>query len=101
MNEMRWVPVTERLPKDLEEVIVTWVNKDLDLYFSDIKGKKFSGAAVYCNNRWYWYSDITQDVLVEYGRYENMLIDDAIKITAWMPFPEPYKEESEDEKADN
>lgn len=24
---------------------------------------------------------------------KNMLIDDAIEITAWMPFPEPYKEE--------
>lgn len=91
MSDFGWIPVTEKLPKDLEELIVTWVNKDLDLYFSDIKGKKFSGAAVYCNNHWYWYSSITQDVLFECGEYKDMLIDDAIEITAWMPFPEPYK----------
>ena len=97
MSDFGWIPVTEKLPKDLEELIVTWVNKDLDLYFSDIKGKKFSGAAVYCNNHWYWYSSTTQDVLFECGEYKDMLIDDAIEITAWMPFPEPYKEENGDD----
>ena len=100
MSNLGWIPVTEKLPENLEEVIITWVNKDLDLYFSDIKGKKFSGAAVYCNNHWYWYSSTTQDVLFECGEYKDMLIDDAIEITAWMPLPEPYKEESEDDHTD-
>lgn len=54
-------------------------------------------AAVYCNNHWYWYSSTTQDVLFECGEYKDMLIDDAIEITAWMPFPEPYKEENGDD----
>ena len=96
----KWIPVTERLPEDLEEVIVTWVNTNPESYYSDIKGIPFSGAAVFYNNNWYWYSSITQDILAEYGRCENMLIDDAIEITAWMPLPEPYMEESEDDHTD-
>ena len=43
------------------------------------------------------YARDTQDVLFECGEYKDMLIDDAIEITAWMPFPEPYMEESEDD----
>lgn len=97
MSNLGWTPVTKGLPKDLEEVIVTWVNTNPESYYSDIEGIPFSGAAVFYDDNWYWYSDLTQDILAEYGRCENMLIDDAIKITAWMPFPEPYKEESEDD----
>jgi hypothetical protein len=96
----RWIPVAEKLPKNLEEVIVTWVNTNPESYYSDIKGIPFSGAAVFYDGDWYWYSNITQDILAEYGRCEDMLIDDAIEITAWMPFPEPYKEENSDGRTD-
>lgn len=96
----KWIPVTERLPKDLEEVNVTWVNTNPESYYSDIEGIPFSGAAVFYDDNWYWYSDLTQDILAEYGRCENMLIDDAIKITAWMSFPEPYKGENSDGRTD-
>lgn len=94
MSNLGWTPVTKGLPKDLEEVIVTWVNTDPDTCYSDIEGIPFSGAAVFYKKNWYWYSNITQEILAEYGRCEKMLIDDAIKITAWMPLPEPYKEEN-------
>lgn len=97
MSDFGRIPVTERLPDDLEEVIVTWENLSPFSYYESIKGVQFTGAAVFYNEDWYWYSNITRDVLAEYGMCENMLIDDAIKITAWMPFPEPYKEESEDD----
>lgn len=100
MSNLGWTPVTKGLPKDLEEVIVTWVNTNPESYYRDIEGIPFSGAAVFYDGDWYWYSNITQDILAEYGMYENMLIDDAIKITAWMPFPEPYKEEGS-EKTDD
>lgn len=101
MSDFRWIPVTERLPENLEEVIITWVNPNPPSYYERIKGVPFTGAAVFYNEDWYWYSNITQDILEEYGRCEKMLIDDAIKITAWMPLPEPYKEGSEDEAADD
>ena len=91
MSDFGWVPVTERLPEDLEEVIITWVNPNPPSYYESIKGVPFTGAAVFYNGDWYWYSNITRDVLAEYRMYENMLIDDDIKITAWMRFPEPYR----------
>lgn len=75
MSDLGWIPVTERLPKDLEEVIVTWVNTNLELYYSDIKAIPFSGAAVFYKSKWYWYSNVTQDILAEYGRCKNMRID--------------------------
>lgn len=75
MSDLGWTPVTKGLPKDLEEVIVTWVNTNPESYYSDIEGIPFSGAAVFYDDNWYWYSDLTQDILAEYGRCENMLIE--------------------------
>lgn len=89
----KWIPVTERLPENLDEVIVTWVNTNPASYYKDIEGKPFCGVAVFYNDDWYWYSSFTREDLEEYGMCENKLIDDSIEITAWMPFPEPYKEE--------
>ena len=94
MSDLRWIPVTERPPKDLEEVIVTWVNTKPASYYGDIGEIPFSGAAVFYNDNWYWYSELTQAILWKYGKCEDMLIDDAIEILAWMPLPEPYKEEN-------
>lgn len=94
MSNLEWTPVTKGLPKDLEEVIVTWVNTNPESYYSDIEGIPFSGAAVFYDDNWYWYSELTQAILWRYGKCKDMLIDDAIKITAWMPLPEPYKEEN-------
>lgn len=84
----KWIPVTERLPENLDEVIITWVNTNPLSYYKSIKDVPFTGVAVFYNEDWYWYSSIT------HGMCENMLIDDAIKITAWMPLPEPYREEN-------
>lgn len=99
MSDFGWVPVTERLPEDLEEVIITWVNTNPPSYYESIKGVPFTGAAVFYNEDWYWYSNTTKDILAEYGEFEGKRIR-GIEITAWAPFPEPYKEESEDDHTD-
>ena len=66
-----WIPVEERLPDFGEIVLVTYIEL--------ISNKEFSGMAfLNYNGDWYWNSD----------RYIAEIV--RVKITAWMPFPEPY-----------
>lgn len=95
--EQRWVPVTERMPEDLEEVNVTWTNHNPEPYYNFIKDKPFTATAVYYKEKWYWYTSTCVDFLAEYGRNPNQEIDDDIEITAWMPLPVPYRKEGEAE----
>ena len=87
-----WIPCSERLPDELEEVNVTWVNHRPEPYYDFVKDKPFTASAVYYKDDWYWYSSVCTDLLAECGKNEIDKIDDAIEITAWMPLPEPYKE---------
>lgn len=88
----KWIPVSERTPEELTPVNITWVNRNPESYYNDIKDKPFSATGVYYKGKWYWYSAICEDMLAEYGRNEVDEIDADIEITAWMPLPEPYKE---------
>ena len=90
--EQRWIPCSEVLPDELQEVNITYVNTNPESYYEHIKGKPFTASGVYFKGRWYWYSAVCRDYLLEYGFSPNDVIDDSIKVTAWMPFPEPYKE---------
>lgn len=94
----RWIPVSEDLPKDIKPVQITWRNNDPETYYQDIKGKHFTGTAHYKDGKWYWYSDVTEDFLAEYGRFDIYEFDSAIEVVAWMPMPEPYETESEIEE---
>lgn len=91
---MDWISVKDRLPDNLQEVIVVFVNHSPESYYKSIKDKMFTGACVYYNERWYWYSSITSDVLFEYGNYVAEEVDKEIEIVYWMPLPEPPKEET-------
>lgn len=86
-----WIPVSERLPEDLEPVNITWVNHNPSSYYMDIKDKSFTATGHYCKGRWYWYSSTCRDYLEEYGRCDVDEIDTDIEVTAWMPLPQPYK----------
>mgnify|MGYP002516896980 CR=1 FL=1 len=96
-NEPHWIPVTERLPEDNIPVNVTWVNRNPESYYSDIKDKPYTATAVYFRGKWFWYSCVIEDWLAEYGSNESLLanlqeaVDRDIEIVAWMPLPEPYK----------
>ena len=89
-----WVPVSRRLPDDLAEVNVTWVNHNPEQYYDFMKDKPATASAVYYKGEWYWYSSVCCDILAEYGKNDTDKVDDAIEITAWQPLPEPYQEES-------
>ena len=94
--EPKWIPVSERLPENLEPVNITWVNHDPESYYVDIKDKPFTATGIHYRGQWYWYSTTCADYLGEYGSNDIDKVDDAIEIVAWMPLPEPYKAESED-----
>ena len=87
-----WIPVSERLPKDLEEVVVTWVNRNPPVYYRHEKDKPQTGIAVLYRDTWHWWDSTVVDVLAEYGsRCEIEHISEDIEIIAWQPLPEPYK----------
>lgn len=88
--EQRWVPCKTRLPEDLEEVNVTWVNHRPEPYYEFVKDKPFTASAVYYKGDWYWYSSVCADILSEYGKNDIEKVDDAIEITAWKPIGEPW-----------
>lgn len=77
-----WIPVSVRLPKELELVNVVWVNHRPEPYYQEI------ATAVYYREKWYWWSCVCEDFLAEYGMNEMDKVDDAIEITHWMPLPE-------------
>ena len=89
----RWIPVTERLPEECEEVNITWINTEPAVYYEDIKNKPFTGTGLYSRGQWYWYSAVCKDYLEERGDSPCDEMDSAIKVTAWKPLPEPYTEE--------
>lgn len=91
LKQTKWIPVSKGLPEEEYPVIVTWKNDDPAWYYQHILGKHYVGVAHYKNGKWYWYSSITEDVLMEYGRCDSEELDEAIKVIAWMPMPEPYK----------
>ena len=92
-EQERWIPVTERLPEECEEVNITWINTEPAVYYEDIKNKPFTGTGLYCRGRWHWYSAVCKDYLEERGMSPCDEMDDAIKVTAWRPLPEPYTKE--------
>lgn len=97
--QQRWIPCSERLPDDLAEVNITWVNHNPEPYYDFVKDKPATATAVYYKGKWYWYSATCTDYLAEYGTsiYNENVMDKAIEVIAWMPLPEPYAERRTDD----
>ena len=90
-SAQRWIPVTERLPENFEEVNITWVNHDPEQYYAAIKDVPFVASGVFYKGRWYWWSAVCADYLREYGNSPNNIMDESIEVIAWMPMPAPFK----------
>lgn len=86
----KWIPIEKELPKNNQEVIVTFVNHKPPLYYQKMKDVPISAFAVYYNSKWYWWTSTICDLLAEYGNCYSEIIDEDIEIIAWMPLPKPY-----------
>lgn len=86
-----WIPVSERLPEELVSVNVTCVNRKPTSYYEHIKDKPFTATAMYCNEKWFWWSSICEDILAEYGRNDAEMVDEYVEILAWMPLPPVFE----------
>ena len=75
MAEERWIPVTERLPEDEEEVIVS-IHDDSGDYACD-----------YTSSGWYAAAG-------EFWVVDN---EANMRVAAWQPLPTPYREGGQDE----
>lgn len=98
LEQTTWIPVSERLPEDLEPVNITWVNHEPEPYYHDIKDRNFVATGIYYRGQWYWYSTTCADYLGEYGSNEIDKVDDAVEIIAWMPLPKPYEPQERSEE---
>ena len=73
-EQTRWIPVSERLPKDKTYVLVTIAVRGRQPHS---RSSWYQAGAFHNDNGDYWRADEPE-------------------VVAWMPLPEPYKEESED-----
>lgn len=78
--EQKWIPCTERLPKDGDTYLVTIEYKGEVI---GVDAASYSPVEGYIDKHWDTFNDWVEDDKMHYH------------VTAWMPLPQPYKAESE------
>ena len=108
MNEQQpnWIPCSERLPEDSDDVLITYVFDYGKSCPDDIKAllESDEGAYVLFNPKKVWemphitiahYYDGTEDGEPSEWCYDNECysMPEEVRVIAWMPLPEPYMED--------
>ena len=101
-----WIPCSERLPEDSDDVLITYVFDYGKSCPDDIKAllESDEGAYVLFNPKKVWemphitiahYYDGTEDGEPSEWCYDNECysMPEEVRVIAWMPLPEPYMED--------
>ena len=80
--EKRWIPCSERLPDRFGKMLVTFIPRTLWTYVIIANYSDLMGIAKPC----FWIGNVGKD------DFANI----TSQVVAWMPLPEPYKEDDHD-----
>lgn len=84
LAKLHWIPVTERLPEEETDVLVT-------VHFLGLKRTHRNGWNAYIKES--FYVEVASHINGEWSSAsdEYKIAKDRHKVVAWMPLPEPYK----------
>lgn len=86
LAQTQWIPVSEGLPKEYGEYLITWITSQSKRPFIGISEGEVTGEYDHKHNR-FKFEWLLEDYIKAYPNVE---------VIAWMPLPEPYKAESEE-----
>ena len=86
LEQKTWIPVSERLPEEYGEYLITWKNPKYPKTYIGVCECEITDVYDHEHNRF--------EVEWLFDGYITTAYPDS-KVIAWMPLPEPYKEEGE------
>lgn len=90
--KQRWFPVSERLPEEYGEYLITWTTSQSKRPFIGISEGEITSEYDHEHNR-FKFKWLLEDYVKNYPD---------VKVIAWMPLPEPFEpQESEESDADS
>ncbi|WP_105308826.1 DUF551 domain-containing protein [Dorea sp. Marseille-P4042] len=95
LKETQWIPCSERMPKERDSMFARWKGTDK---WTEAMFEKRSDTVIATIE----YSNGKRTVAPAYttdGKWRcDCIIGDDGEVIAWMPLPEPYKEEKQNDK---